>query len=139
MKTLNKLQVGDSLPPLEKPPISRHTLALYCGASFDHNPMHVDSDFAQAAGMPDVFAHGMLSMAYMGQLLTNWVPQQAIRNFKVRFGAIARLGDVITCQSTVVEKFEVQGEQLLRLTLTARNQNNDIKLQGEAVVAINHA
>jgi acyl dehydratase len=59
------------------PPVSRLGLALYCGASGDHNPIHVDIDFAKAAGMPDVFAHGMLSMAWLGRLLTNWVPQTA--------------------------------------------------------------
>jgi acyl dehydratase len=43
----------------------RETLALYAGASRDHKPIHVDVDFARAAGMPDVVAHGMLSMAWL--------------------------------------------------------------------------
>ena len=49
------LQQGDSLPPLVTEPISRQTLALYAGASGDHNPMHIDSDFAKQSGMDDVF------------------------------------------------------------------------------------
>ena len=56
--------------PFETEPISRLTLALFAGASGDHNPIHVDLDFARAAGMDDVFAHGMLSMAYLGRMLT---------------------------------------------------------------------
>ena len=52
--------VGDRIVHKTFPPITRHTLALYCGASGDHNPIHVDSDFAKAAGFPDVFSHGML-------------------------------------------------------------------------------
>lgn len=130
-----QVQVGDSLPTLEKPPISRHTLALYCGASNDHNPIHVDIDFARAAGMPDVFAHGMLSMAYLGQLLTDWVDQAALRSFQVRFGAITQIKDRIRCQGTVVEKFEADGEKRLRLELTASNQDGEVKLRGEAIVA----
>ncbi|MGD9549587.1 MAG: MaoC/PaaZ C-terminal domain-containing protein, partial [Burkholderiaceae bacterium] len=55
------LQVGDEMPVLELPPITRTTLALFAGASGDHNPIHIDIDFARKAGMPDVFAHGMLS------------------------------------------------------------------------------
>ena len=43
--------------------ITRTTLALYAGASGDHNPMHIDIDFAKKAGFPDVFAQGMLVMA----------------------------------------------------------------------------
>ena len=66
----SQLNVGDQLPPLEFGAISRHILALYCGGSGDHNPIHVDIDFAKAAGYDDVFAHGMLSMAILGRLLT---------------------------------------------------------------------
>lgn len=79
------VQVGSELPSFTSEPISRLALALYCGASGDHNPIHVDLDFARKAGMPDVFAHGMLSMAYLGRLLTAWVPQQSIQQFSVRF------------------------------------------------------
>ena len=55
--------VGERLVHKTFPAISRHTLALYCGASGDHNPIHVDIDFARKAGFPDVFSHGMLVMA----------------------------------------------------------------------------
>ena len=41
----------------------RATLALFAGASGDHNPIHIDLDVARSAGLDDVFAHGMLSMA----------------------------------------------------------------------------
>ena len=57
------IAVGDRVVNKTFPPISRHTLALYCGASGDHNPIHVDLDFAKKAGFDDVFAHGMLVMA----------------------------------------------------------------------------
>ena len=66
----DEVSVGQELPPLKLPPITRTTLALFAGASGDHNPVHIDIDFARAAGMPDVFAHGMLSMAYLGRFLT---------------------------------------------------------------------
>ena len=69
---MSDIQVGSEIPALELAPITRFTLALYAGASGDHNPIHIDSDFAKKAGMPDVFAHGMLSMAYLGRMLTNW-------------------------------------------------------------------
>jgi hypothetical protein len=41
-------------------------LAVFAGASGDHVPLHIDIDFARRAGMPDVFAHGMLGMAWLG-------------------------------------------------------------------------
>lgn len=129
------LGVGDALPVLEKPPISRTTLALFCGASNDHNPIHIDIDFARKAGMDDVFAHGMLSMAYLGQMLTNWVPQSAIRTFSVRFGAITHVGDRITCSGKVIDVFEEDGEKRLRLEVVAADQTGETKLSGQAVVA----
>jgi len=131
------LQAGDALPALELPPITRLTLALYCGASGDHNPIHVDTDFAKSAGMPDVFAHGMLSAAWLARLLTNWVPQSAIRSLDVRFAAITHVGERITCTGKVVEKFEHEGRRCARLQLATANQDGITKLTGEALVAWN--
>ena len=130
------VQVGDALPAFDTDPVSRLALALYCGASGDHNPIHVDVDFARVAGQKDVFAHGMLSMAYLARLLTNWVPQQNLRQYSVRFVAITQVGDRITCRGTVVEKFEADGEQRVRLELSTVDQNGQLKLSGEAVIAL---
>lgn len=130
------VEVGTELPAYTSAPISRTTLALYAGASGDHNPIHIDIDFARKFGMPDVFAHGMLNMAYLGRLLTNWAPQNAIRQYGVRFAAITAVGDRITCSGKVVEKFEKDGETLVRLELTAANQEGDVKLSGQALVAL---
>ena len=69
----DELEIDQDLPELILPPISRTTLALFAGASGDHNPIHIDLDFARAVGMSDVFAHGMLSMAYLGRLFLVWV------------------------------------------------------------------
>jgi acyl dehydratase len=129
------LQPGDTLPALELPPISRLALALYCGASGDHNPIHVDTDFAQSAGMPDVFAHGMLSAAWLGRLLTQWVPQSAIRSLDVRFAAITHVGERITCTGRIAEKFEHEGRRCVRLHVATANEQGITKLSGEALVA----
>lgn len=131
--TFDALEVGSTLPAFTAEPLSRLTLALYAGASGDHNPIHVDTDFARRAGMPDVFAHGMLSMAYLGRLLTNWAPQHAIREFSVRFAAITHVGDAVSCTGVVTEKDEATGT--VRIALTTRNQQGDIKLTGEALIA----
>lgn len=130
------LQVGDTLPTFETPPVSRLALALYCGASGDHNPIHVDTDFARAAGMPDVFAHGMLSMAWLARVLTHWVPQQSLRDYSVRFAAITHVGERITCSGRVTEKLELDGQRCVRLVLSTQNQDGIVKLAGEALVAV---
>ena len=134
--SFDSVHVGDALPPFQTPPISRLNLALYCGASGDHNPIHVDTDFAHAAGMPDVIAHGMLSMAWLGHVLTQWVPQNALRQYNVRFAAMTQVGDRITCTGEVVEKLHIDGQPCARVTLSTVNQDGQVKLTGEAVVAL---
>jgi len=133
---LDLLKVGDTLPPLTLPAINRTTLALFAGASGDHNRVHIDIDYVRAAGMTDVFAHGMLSMAYLGRLLTHWVDQRRIRSFGVRFTGITHLGHVITCTGKVVELLQVEGEQRARVEIQTANQYGDVKIVGDAVVAL---
>ncbi len=128
--------IGERIVHKQFPPISRHTLALYCGASGDHNPMHVDLDFAKAAGFPDVFAHGMLVMAYLGQALTDVVRPSSIRSFSTRFAAITQLGARLTCEGHVAELIEDGSERRVRLALTAKDESGEVKLMGEAIVAL---
>lgn len=130
------INVGDEPIRLETDPISRTTLALYCGASGDHNPMHIDIDYAKAAGESDVFAHGMLVMAYLGRSVTSWVPQTALRSFNTRFTAITRIGEKIIVTGKVVEKMEVDGEKRVKVELAATNEKGESKAAGEAVVAL---
>jgi acyl dehydratase len=130
------LKVGDSLPSLTVPPITRQTLAVYCGASGDHNPVHIDIDFARDAGLGDVIAHGMLIMGYMSRCLTDWVAQGAIRSFNTRFMAITRVGDQITCTASVIEKLQHGHDKLVRISIAARDQRGEVKTQGEALVAL---
>jgi acyl dehydratase len=128
------IEVGTELPTLEIAPISRTTLALFVGASGDHNPIHIDLDVAKSGGLEDVFAHGMLSMAYLGQLLTTWVPQSAIRSFAVRFAAITPIRAQPTCSGRVTEVEMVAGERLATLAVAVTLA--DGTLTGDAVVAV---
>ncbi|SCU76838.1 Acyl dehydratase [Cupriavidus necator] len=134
--SFDQVKVGDTLPPLTLEPINRTTLALFAGASNDHNAIHIDIDYARKAGMPDVFAHGMLSMAYLGRLLTQWVDQRQLRQFGVRFVGITHLGHRITCTGRVVEKLEVDGEKRVKLEIQTANQYGESKILGDAVVAL---
>lgn len=131
--TYDSVAVGDCLPAVTSKPISRTTLALFAGASGDHNPIHIDIDFAKAAGMPDVFAHGMLGMAYLGHLLTAWVPQRAVRMFSTRFVAITQVHAVITCTGRIMEKRE---DNLVALEIEATDQHGEIKLAGKALIQL---
>lgn len=128
--------VGQEFAPLEIGPISRATLALFGGASGDHNPIHVDLDVARSAGLDDVFAHGMLSMAYLARLLTNIAPQERLRRYAVRFTAITPIHGNPICRA-VVESIEQRGgERIARLTLTTTLEDGTTTLLGDADIAI---
>ena len=134
--TYDSVQVDDLLPELLLPPVSRTTLALFAGASGDHNPAHIDIDVARAAGMPDVFAQGMLGMAWLGRLLTNWAPQSQLRTFDVRFAGITHLGNAIRCSGKVVEKLVHNGERCVRVEISSANQFGQVKIVGSALIAL---
>lgn len=127
---------GQQLPELVRGPISRATLALFAGASHDHVLLHIDSDYVKSAGMDDVFAHGMLSMAYLAQALRSWAPQDRIRRWSTRFTAITPLYATVHCRGEVAEIFVEGGERLARLKIGAWTDSGLQTLDGEAVVAL---
>lgn len=134
--TTAKLQAGDSFDELVVPPISRTTLALFAGASGDHNPIHIDIDVAKSAGLDDVFAHGMLSMAYLARLLTDNFPVERIRSYKVRFASVTPVYGQPTCRATVQRIDDEAGESRATLELTVTLADGTVTLSGEAVVAL---
>ena len=131
--------VGEELPPLVKGPIEQIQLTRYAGASGDFNPIHQDHEFAKAAGMGDVFAHGMLSMGFLAQSVTDWFGVGTVRKLGVRFAALVRLGDVITCRGNVVAKRppkDGDGPVLVDLELWAENQKGEKVITGKATAAL---
>ena len=133
---LEDAKVGDAVVAKTFPAITRAKLALYAGASGDHNPIHIDSDFAKAAGFRDVFSHGMLVMGMLGQAVTDAAPPERLRAFSTRFVAITQLGAAIRCEGILAELFEADGERRVKIALTARDETGDLKLAGEAIVAL---
>ena len=131
---LDNAFVGDKIPDLVIEPITRSTLALYAGASGDHNPIHIDLDFAKEVGMKDVFAHGMLIMAYLGKAVTNIVPQSNLKNFSVRFSSITNIGDILTCSGEVKKIEKNNSKKTIVLDLIVSDEFGDIKISGVASI-----
>ncbi|MCO4253345.1 MaoC/PaaZ C-terminal domain-containing protein [Pseudarthrobacter raffinosi] len=136
MITLDSVKVGTELPPLVISEITRTTLALFAGASGDHNPIHIDIDVAKSAGLEDVFAQGMLSMAYLGRFLTNWVPQERIRSFEARFNAITPVYAIPTCSGRVTAIEPTGGERTATIDLAVTLADGTSTLVGRAIVAL---
>lgn len=129
------LREGQQLDPLVKSPVTKVQLVKYAGASGDYNPLHTDDDFAQKIGMEGVIAHGMLIMGFLGQYVTELAGDTAeLDRFQMRFGAMTRPGDQITCSGTVAHVYEEAGKQFAKLELKAEKAPGKAVGSGSAVL-----
>jgi acyl dehydratase len=130
------LRVGDALPDLTLPLLTRGDLARYADASGDHAAVHLDDDYARAMGFPGVIAHGLLVMAYLGRVLSDWQPVDRLRSFSCRFVAVTLPGERLHCSGRVVALRQLGDEELVDLELAVHNEVAELKLTGRATVAL---
>ncbi len=127
------LKVGDTHSEVVVENLSRTQIVMYAGASGDYNPLHSDEVYTtQAAGYPSVFAHGMLTMGLTGKMLTNYVGDARLKKFGVRFTNQVWPGDTLTATATVAAIREENGEKLVDLTLSTKNQDGKEVVSGNA-------
>jgi acyl dehydratase len=120
--------------------LTRTQIVQYAGASGDYNPIHTDEVFAtKVAGYPSVFAHGMLTMAMTGRMLTDLVGDDRLLSFGGRFTAQVWPGDDLTTTATVVEVGEQDGLHVLTLTVSTRNQDGVEVFAGSATARVDGA
>jgi acyl dehydratase len=137
MLRAGELQVGDTFEIVVVDNLTRTQLVQYAGASGDYNPLHTDEVFAtKVAGYPSVFAHGMLTMAMTGRMLTDWVGDGRLTRFGARFVQQAWPGDTLVARAEVTELREESGRQLVELAVTTRNQTGAEVLNGYATAQV---
>ncbi len=129
------MKVGERFE-LVTAPVERIQLVKYAGASGDFNRIHVEEEFARAAGYPSVFAHGMLSMGFVGRLLSDRFGPAAVRRMKVRFKAITWPGDVVTCRAEVTDIRGEPGAHEAELRVWTETKPGVVTVEGTATVAL---
>ncbi len=132
------VEVGDSLPSITAK-LQRVNLVMYAGASGDFNPIHWNEAFATAVGLPDVIAHGMLTMATAGRVVTDWVGDPgAVVEYGVRFTRPVVVPN--DDQGATVEITGVVGEKrddgTVRVDLTAVYGGSTVLGKAQAVVRL---
>src|SRR3984893_11012870 len=131
-----ELDRGSVLPDLRKAPITKMQLVKYAGASGDYNLIHTDDETARTVGLDGVIAHGMLSMAFLGEYLCWLAGPESVRRLSVRFNEMVRPGDSLTCRGRVKERTTVDTGRRLQLEVWAENQRAVRVTVGEAEVEI---
>lgn len=118
--------------PLRKA-VTTAQIRAYADASGDLNPIHLDAKAAQARGLPGPIAQGMLIMAFLGQLLTDWAGHSGfVDSLKARFLAMVYPGDFIACYGRVQNKDEQS--RSISINLWAENQAGTKVIRGKARV-----
>ena len=136
--TLSQVAKGDELPSLSVP-VTREDLVRYAGASGDFNPIHWNERFAAEVGLPDVIAHGMLTMALAGRLVSEWTGDPgAIVHYGVRFTR-----PVVVPDDGVGARVEVSGkvaakndDGTVKVTITTRSADQGVLGGASALVRL---
>lgn len=128
---------GEEIPPFVVENLTRTDLVRYAGASGDFNPIHHDQAFAEAAGNPTVFGHGMLTAGFLGKCVTDYIGgPQNLRRFKVRFATRVWPGDTITCRGKVTKAYLAGSSGTIEGELEAVNQKGEVVVRGSFTAAL---
>jgi acyl dehydratase len=132
---LGDLKVGGEHSATVVENLTRTQIVQYAAGSGDFNPIHHDEQFAtKVAGYPSVFAHGMLTMALTGKMLTDWLGDGVLRHFGVRFVKQVFPGDSLTAKATVTSVDPQAG--VVELELVTMNQRGEPVVTGSAAATL---
>jgi len=132
-----RLDVGDHTTLVLVDDLTRTQIVQYAGASGDYNPLHTDEVFArEAAGYPGVFAHGMLTMAMTGRVLTDWVGDGNLVEYGVRFVKQVWPGDTLTARAEVTAIRQEGGGLVADLSVVTTNQDGLVVVEGTATARL---
>lgn len=125
---------GERITALTKR-VTQEQINAYADVSGDHNPIHLDEVTARSVGLEGTIAHGMLSMAFLGQTLTDWLSAQPtrggwVKRLRVRFQAMVRPGDTLTCGGAL----SVSDHSQQTVDLWINNQRGERVTTGDADV-----
>ena len=126
-----QLRIGDNLEPLLLRSIGAAEVERYAEASGDHNPIHLSSVAAEAAGLDGPVVHGMFIMGQFERLLRGWQPDCTIATLTTRFLRPVPVGDSLEVGARIVS---IASQQSCTLRLTARNSAGQLIAIGEATV-----
>ncbi len=138
MPTYAEIEIGHELPAQEFV-LQRADLVRYCGASGDFNVIHWNQRIATSVGLPDVIAHGMLTMATAGRVVTDWVGDPgAVLAYGVRFSRPVvvpddDVGATVTVAGVVEDKLE--GNQVV-VGITATVEGRKVLMAARATVRL---
>jgi hydroxyacyl-ACP dehydratase HTD2-like protein with hotdog domain len=130
------IQEGAEIPALVKYPTTMQ-LVQYAGASGDYYQIHYDKEFAVASGLPGVIVHGWLALAFLGQMIKDWMGDKGtLVKLNGSYRGINKVNEDIICNGKVIKKYIEDDKQLARIEIWAENPQGDKTVTGFAVVGL---
>jgi hypothetical protein len=130
------IEVGGELPALVKFPTTMQ-LVKYAAASGDFYQIHYDKDFAVSTGLPGVIVHGWLVLAFLGQIVTDWLGEGGtLIKLTGSYRGINRVAEDIVCSGKITKKYLEEGRNCAGLEIWAENPAGEKTVTGTAVVAL---
>jgi len=128
----SELYEGMSLPEIKKR-ITQENINLYAEASQDFNPIHIDIEFAKQTPLGGTIAHGMLTLSYLSQMMTDVFGRSWLSNgiLDIRFKTPARPGDTITISGEIIKIEKSENETTVNCEVLCCNQNGEPVILGE--------
>jgi acyl dehydratase len=122
--TTTTFTAGDTFTKVLVDDLKRTQIVQYAGASGDFNALHSDERYArEIGGFPGVFAHGMLTMAMTGTLVTDTFGIQNLIRFGGRFRAQVWPGDTLTSTLTVLSVEPDGAAMVVEASVSTVNQH----------------
>jgi acyl dehydratase len=116
--------------------VGQEQIDAYAEASGDHNPIHLDAEFARSVGLPGTIAHGMLEMAILGEAVGRWAGgYDRVAELACRFSKPLPPGETVTCSGRVVAVNPESGTATLQLEATS-SRGDRVLTNGRAVVRL---
>jgi acyl dehydratase len=134
-RTALAVRIGDVMTPLSRR-VTQAQINAYAEASGDHNPIHVDEDFARMVGLPGTIAHGMLDLGILVDAVARWAQgSDRVASIACRFSKPLLPGDTITCTGTVVDVDEGRGIAVLSLEAVS-DRGDRVLTNGRATIRL---
>ena len=127
--------VGDAIDTLSRT-VTQDQINAYAEASGDHNPIHVDPEFALSVGLPGAIAHGLLELGILAEAIAAWAGGSAnLLSLSCRFSKPLLAGDTILCTGTVIAVDDAEGIATLEVGASS-DRGDRVLTNGRATVRL---
>ena len=126
-------EIGDTLPKVIRPPITRLQIAQFAAASDEFSPLNLDDEQAKNAGYHSVYAPGLMSLGFVEEALRAFASNMKIVALKGTFQRLIWPGDKLSAEGLLVRRYQKHDEARVLFTLWCENQHSEVVMRGSAI------